>query len=86
MNRTGFRRDPDDRFQAAVATCWSAQYAASYSAGGTSSQAEWSLSVFHQWTQAAVSIDLLDAPPGTLTVDQLGLVEPVHGLGEGIVI
>jgi len=35
LNRPGSRGDPDDRFQAAVATCWSAQYAASYSAGGT---------------------------------------------------
>ena len=35
MNRTGSRGDSDDRFQAAsVATGWSAQYAASYSAGG----------------------------------------------------
>jgi transposase len=56
VNRTGFRGDPDDRFQAAsVATCWSAQYAASYSAGGMSTQAPWSRWAFHQWTQAAVS-------------------------------
>jgi hypothetical protein len=34
LKRPGFRGDPDDRFQAAAATCWSAQYAASYSAGG----------------------------------------------------
>ncbi len=35
----GFRGDSIDRVQAAVATCWSAQYAASYSAGGMLSQA-----------------------------------------------
>ena len=55
VNRTGFRGDPDDRSQAAGATCWSAQYAASYSAGGMSPQAPWSRCEFHQWTQAAVS-------------------------------
>ena len=56
LNRTGSRGDSDDRFQAAsVASCWSAQYAASYSAGGMSPQAPWSRWAFHQWTQAAVS-------------------------------
>ena len=43
-----------DRVQAAAATRWEAQYAASYSAGGTSRQADRSRTVFHQWTQAAV--------------------------------
>jgi len=33
-----------------------------------------------------LDLDLLDRPPGTLPVDQLGLVEPVDGLGEGVVI
>jgi hypothetical protein len=56
VNRTGFRRGSVDRVQAATATCWSAEYAVSYPAGGTSAQAEWSRAVFHQWTHAAVSI------------------------------
>jgi hypothetical protein len=40
---------------ATVATCWSAQYAASYSAGGRSPQAEWRRRVFHQWTHSDVA-------------------------------
>ena len=31
-------------------------------------------------------LDLVDAPPGTVAVDQLGLVQPVDGLGQGIVV
>src|SRR3954471_10951618 len=31
-------------------------------------------------------LDVVDAPPRPLTADQFGLVEPVHGLGQGVVI
>jgi len=32
-----------------------------------------------------LGLDLLDTPPGTATVDELGLVEAIDGLREGIV-
>lgn len=31
-------------------------------------------------------LDLLDRPPRSALTDQLGLVEPVDGLGEGVVV
>ena len=55
VNRTGPDGDSDDRVQAACVALMVAQYAASYSAGGTSLQAECRRWVFHQWTQAEVA-------------------------------
>jgi hypothetical protein len=31
-------------------------------------------------------LDLLDGPPGSTRLDELGLEQPNHGLGEGVVV
>lgn len=51
-----------------------------------SPQASWRRSLFHQATHPAVASSTLDRPPGTVAVDQLGLVEAVDRLGQGVVM